>query len=95
MTFHILHFVFSPHDDMLEARATVGEKTVMYHITQRGEQFQVNGWEGTIGPAPKLDITGSKCFEIGLRKDIYEALDAANAHYNETYYGNLSVSHPG
>lgn len=95
MVFHILHFTFSPHDDMLEACHKVGDKTVIYHIMQHGEQFMVNGWEGVIGKGPKHDVTGSKCLEIGLKKDIYEALDAANAHYNETYYGNLSVSHPG
>lgn len=93
MTFHILHFVFSPHDDMLEARAVVGEKTLMYHISQRGEQFYTSSWEGVIDK--KLNVTGNKTFELGLYKDIYEALDAANAHYNKTYYGNLSVSNPG
>lgn len=94
MIFHILTFTFSPHDDMLEARHKVGDKTICYYITQSGDKFHVNGWEGRI-IGSKSDVKDSKCLEIGIHKDIYEALDAANAHYNKTYYGNLSVSNPG
>jgi hypothetical protein len=63
-----LDFGFLQHDDLLEARVEDGNG--FYQIGANKAGFLVTAY------------LNSKCLEIGKFPDIYEALDAANQHYN-------------
>jgi dihydrofolate reductase len=65
-----LNFSISPHDDMLEASFDLGYNKGFYTIYGLGSKFQV--------------VTTSEKrghFNLGIHKNIYDALDAANEHF--------------
>lgn len=63
----LLNFKIAPFDGMLEATTDGG----YYNISDYGNTLHVSGWVNGEG------------FDIGDFPDIYQALRAANAHYNK------------
>lgn len=62
----ILDFGFLAHEDILEATVDGG----YYHIGGSENGFYVRA------------CVASECYKVGEFSNIYDALDAANKHYN-------------
>lgn len=68
----LLDFRIAAHDGLLEARVPDG----YYAILDYGRDgFTVSGY------------VNSACFDVGGYTDIYQALDAANKHYDSVKNG--------